>query len=104
MKSCNKIHVGIKAHDKGQVFLPQDLIQELPAHQLLHVEHSRLAGTGVKQNAERQRQIRFSGKIFDGLRFAVLRNLKLVFGQVGDQPAFLVLDVEEQLHHIDIDL
>ncbi len=53
---------------------------------------------------ESQGKIGFGGEIFDGLRFAVFQNLEIVFGQVGDQPPFLVLDVEKELDHVHIDL
>ena len=46
----------------------------------------------------------FGGEIFDGLRFSVFQYLEIVFDQVGDQPAFLVLDVEKELDHVHIDL
>ena len=37
-------------------------------------------------------------------RFAVFEELKIVLGQAGNQPAFLVLDVEKELDDVDVDL
>ena len=37
-------------------------------------------------------------------RLAVFEKLEIVLGQAGNQPAFLVFDVEKELHHVDVDL
>ena len=74
------------------------------ANFLFHFEHAQLAIAGIDENAEGQRQIGFGLEIFDGLGLAVLGDVKVVFGEVGDQRAMLVFDVEEELDDLDVDL
>ena len=91
-----------KPMTKASSLSRQDLLQERPANFFLHVEDALLAAAGVDQDAERERQIRFGGEVLDGLRSAVLSDVEVTFGQVGDERALFVFDVEKQLHHVDI--
>jgi hypothetical protein len=39
-----------------------------------------LAAGGIDEDAEGERQVRFGGEVFDGLRLAVLKNREVAFG------------------------
>jgi len=60
-----------------------------------HRGHRRLRRVGAAGNAEGQREVGFGLEIFNGLMLAVLEKVEVVFGEVGDQRAMLVLNVEE---------
>ena len=86
------------------VLVGENLAQECSADFLFHVEDSELAAGGINENAKGERQIRFGGEVLDGLRLAVFEDLEIIFGQIGNQHAVLVFDVEEYSHHVDVDL
>ena len=102
-KVLQQVNVDIKADDKCQVFIAQDLVEKFPANFLLHVEHAHLAAAGIDQNAQGQGKIGFSGEVLDGLRLAVLEDFKVILREIGNQGALLVLDVEEELDHVHVD-
>ena len=81
-----------------------DVLEERRANFFLHVEDAHLAAAGIDQDAEGQRQIGFGLEILDGLRLAIFEDFEVVFGEVGDQRAVFVFDVEEELHDLDVDL
>ena len=95
--------VDVEVDDVGFVFVGENLAEECAADFLLHVEHSELAAGGINEDAEGQRQIRFGGEVFDGLRLAVFEDLEVIFGEVGNERAVLVFDVEEESDHVDAD-
>ena len=68
---------------------------------LFHVEHPLLAGAGVDENSQCQRKVRFRREILYGLRLAIFKDLKIVFGQVGNEAALFFLHVKKELHDID---
>src|SRR5262249_52295847 len=98
-----QIDVDIEAQDEGKILVAQDLAQKFTANFLFHVEHTGLATAGIDQNAQSQRKIRLRGKILDGLRLAILQNLKIFLLETGDQSSFLIPHIEEELHHIHVD-
>ena len=99
-----EVHIHIKVDDEGKVLLTQHAAQKLGARLLLDGQHARLAGAGVDHDAQGQRLVRFRRKILDGLRLAVLEHLEVVFGEVGNQHAVLVLHIEEQVDDVDLRL
>src|SRR3984957_5642483 len=86
------------------VLVGQNLFKKRPAYFLLHVQHPQLASAGVDKYPQSQGQIRFRGEVLDGLLLAVFKNLKVVLGQVRNQCAMLVFNVEEKLDHVDPNL
>ena len=97
-----QVGIDIEADHERQVLGAQDLIQKIGPDFLLHLEHLPLAAAGIDQNAQGQGEVGFGGEILDGLRVAVLVDLEVVPGQIGNQPAFLIFDIEEELDNIDI--
>jgi hypothetical protein len=49
-----------------------------------------------------QRQLRFRGKVLNGLRLAVFGDFESVFRQIADHAPLLVLHIEEELDNIGI--
>src|SRR6185369_15855813 len=92
----------IETDHKRQIFGAQDLIQEIGPDFLLHLQNLSLAAAGIDQNSQGQGKVRFGGEILDCLRAAVLADLEVVLGQIGNQPAFFVFDIEKELHNVDI--
>ncbi len=68
------------------------------------VQHAGLAGAGIDHDAQGQRLVRFRREILDGLRLAVLEHLEIVFGEIGNQHAMLVLHIEEQVDNVHLGL
>src|SRR5580700_6872867 len=99
-----QVYVAIEADDEGFVVVAQNLFQKCAADFFLHVEDALLAAAGINEDSERERQIRFRSEVLDGLRLAVFGDCEIVFGQVGNKHALLVFYVEEELHHINVDL
>ncbi len=62
-----------------------------------------LAAGRIDEDAKRKRQVRFGGKVFDGLRLSVFENREIVFGQVRNKRSVLVFDVEEESDQVDAD-
>ena len=89
-----------KASSLGRRMLSRNERSDL----LFHIEDAHLAAAGIDQDAQRKREIGFGLEVFDGLRLAVLEEVEVVFGEVGNQRAMLVFDVEEQLDDFDVDL
>src|ERR1700733_15715337 len=99
-----KIDVDVEADDKGFILRAHDIFQERRAHFLFHVKHALLAPAGIDEDTERQRKIGFGLEVFDGLLFTVFKDVELLFGQIGNQGAVLVFDVEKELNDFDVDL
>src|SRR5271165_802584 len=95
-----EVHIHVKVDDEGEVLVPQYAVQELSARFLLDGQNSRLAGAGVDHDSQRQWLVGFCREILDGLRLAVFEHLKIVFGEVRNQHAVLVLHVEEQVYDV----
>src|ERR1039458_9825639 len=95
--------IDAKVDDVGLILVGKNLAQKRSADFFLHVEHSQLAAGGIDEDAERQRQVRFGGEIFNGLRLAVFEDRKVVLGKVGNERAVLVFDVEEESDHVNTD-
>src|SRR5579884_4059169 len=99
-----QVDINVKADDKGEIFIPENLTEEIPAHLFFHIEHAGLAAAGVNQNTEGKGKVRLRRKVLDGLRFAILEDLKVIFCEVRDQRAFFIFHIEKQLNYIDVDL
>jgi len=63
-----------------------------------------LAAAGIDEDPKGQREVGFGLEIFNGLMLAVLEEVEVVLGQVGDQRTMLVLNIEKQLDDFDVDL
>ena len=93
----------VEADDESLIFIGKNLLQEGSADLFLHVQHVFLASAGVDHDTQGEGQVRLCREVLDGLRFAVFVNLEIVFGEVGDQRAMLIFDIEEKLDHVDVD-
>ena len=95
--------VDVEVNHVGLVLVGENLAEKRTADFFLHVEHSHLAAGRIDEDAEGERQVRFGGEVFDGLRFAVFEDREVVFGKVGHECAMLVLDVKEKSDDVDAD-
>jgi len=81
----------IEMDEEGFVFVfAQDAIEESTAGGALLVENLALAEAGVHEQAQGEREVGLFGEIGDGLRFAVLLESEVVFGEVADDVAVFV--------------
>jgi len=69
-----------------------------------HVEDASLAATGIEEDPESQGQIGLGLEIFDRLGLPILEKVEVVFGEVGNERAVFIFDVEEELDEFDVNL
>ena len=94
----------VEADDVRLVLIGKNLAEKCAADFFLHVDDVALATAGIDHHAQSQRQVGLGREVLDGLRLAVFVYLEVIFLEVGNQPAVLLLDVEEQLDHVDVNL
>ena len=87
--------VDVEVDDIGLVLVGENLPEERAANFFLHVEHIALAARGIDQDAEGERQVRFRGEVFDGLRLAVFKNVKSSLVRLGISAPCLSLTLKK---------
>jgi hypothetical protein len=94
-------HANVEMRYECPVFVSaQHLIEKRVAGGALALEHAGLASTGIHQEADRQREVRFPRKILDGLRNSILFDMKIFPIQIGDDRAATVVYRREQCHNL----
>ena len=93
---------GVEAHDHGFVLARADHAgDEVDGGLLLEAEAVADAVAGIDQDGNAERQITFRGELLDGLRPLVLDHLEIVFGEIGNELAFLIGDSKEHVDAVD---
>ena len=91
----HEINVDVETDDERLVFGTQGALEKRASHFLFHVENVHLAAAGIDEDPKGEREVGFGLEIFNGLMLAVLEEVEVVLGEVGDQRTVLVLNVEE---------
>src|SRR5260370_35230949 len=84
-------------------FLHEHLIEKTAARVPLRVEDVGLTSAGVDEQTQREREIRFLGKIADTVRAAVFLKREIVFGEVADDLAMFVPNGDGQRDCFNVD-
>ena len=94
----------VEMNDEGFVFIfAEKTIEKRAAGGKFLIEYAALTEAGVDQEAEGEGEIGFPGEIGDSLRFGVLGEDEVFFGEVVDEGAVLVADGGEEIDGIDVE-
>jgi len=89
-------------HEGLVLVLAHDLFEKPIAGRAFLFEHARHAEAGIDQQAECQRQIRLAREVFDGLWTAIVIQREVLFGEVLNDLAVLIVNSGEYVHHLDV--
>ncbi len=98
-QGLRRLHRHVELHDEDLVHgLPEHAVEEAETGGALGFDDADLAHAGIHHQADGERQFRIAREILDGLGAAVLRDLKIVFGQIFDK---LTLAIEDSRKNVD---